>query len=72
MSARRFGRLKEVVEIAKAADDLGYDGVGIPDHVVNLETLATPYPYTQDGEAPVGAVHRLARSVGARRARWRR
>ncbi|OBH00225.1 LLM class F420-dependent oxidoreductase [Mycobacterium sp. E136] len=40
----------EVVEIAKAADDLGYEGLGIPDHVVNLETLATPYPYTKDGK----------------------
>jgi probable F420-dependent oxidoreductase len=40
----------DVIEIAKAADDLGYDGLGIPDHVVNLETLATPYPYTKDGE----------------------
>lgn len=40
----------EIVEIAKAADELGYDGIGIPDHVVNLETLATPYPYTKDGQ----------------------
>ncbi len=40
---------REAVEIAKAADDLGYDGIAIPDHVVNLETLATPYPYTKDG-----------------------
>lgn len=45
-----FRELKEAVEIAKAADDLGYDGVGIADHVVNLETLATPYPYTHDGK----------------------
>ena len=45
-----FRETKEAVEIAKAADDLGYDGVGIPDHIVNLETLATPYPYTRDGE----------------------
>jgi probable F420-dependent oxidoreductase len=45
-----FRDTKEIVEIAKAADELGYDGVGIPDHVVNLETLATPYPYTKDGE----------------------
>ncbi|MBX9980835.1 MAG: TIGR03619 family F420-dependent LLM class oxidoreductase, partial [Mycobacterium gordonae] len=29
---------------------LGYDGLGIPDHVVNLETLQTPYPYTKDGQ----------------------
>jgi probable F420-dependent oxidoreductase len=39
----------EIVEIARAADELGYDGFGIPDHVVNLETLQTPYPYTGDG-----------------------
>src|SRR5271156_469337 len=41
---------REIVEIAKAADDLGYDGIGIPDHIVNLETLKTPYPYTKDGQ----------------------
>lgn len=40
----------EIVEIAKAADDLGYEGIAIPDHVVNLETLSTPYPYTPDGQ----------------------
>jgi probable F420-dependent oxidoreductase len=40
---------REIIEIARAADDLGYDGIGIPDHVVNLETLDTPYPYTKDG-----------------------
>lgn len=40
----------EIIDIARAADELGYDGVGIPDHVVNLETLATPYPYTRDGQ----------------------
>lgn len=41
---------REIVEIAKAADDLGYEGMGIPDHIVNLETLSTPYPYTKDGQ----------------------
>ena len=45
-----FVETNEIIEIAKAADDLGYDGLGIPDHVVNLETLATPYPYTRDGQ----------------------
>jgi probable F420-dependent oxidoreductase len=44
-----FTDTKEAVEIARAADGLGYDGIGIPDHVVNLETLKTPYPYTKDG-----------------------
>jgi probable F420-dependent oxidoreductase len=41
---------REIVEIAKAADALGYDGLGIPDHVVDLETLNTRYPYTKNGE----------------------
>lgn len=45
-----FMDTREAVEVARAADDLGYDGMGIPDHVVNLETLATPYPYTKDGK----------------------
>lgn len=46
-----FLETREIVEIAKAADDLGYEGLGIPDHVVNLETLSTPpYPYTKNGE----------------------
>ena len=40
----------EIIEIARAADDLGYEGVAIPYHVVNLETLSTPYPYTEDGQ----------------------
>jgi probable F420-dependent oxidoreductase len=41
---------REAIEVAKAADDLGYDGIAIPDHIVNLESLATPYPYTKDGK----------------------
>ena len=45
-----FLNTRENIEIAKAADELGYDGIGIPDHVVNLETLETPYPYTKDGQ----------------------
>ena len=39
----------QLVEIAKAADELGYDSLAMPDHVVDLETLRTPYPYTPDG-----------------------
>jgi probable F420-dependent oxidoreductase len=45
-----FLNTHEIVEVARAADELGYDGIGIPDHVVNLETLTTPYPYTKDGQ----------------------
>jgi probable F420-dependent oxidoreductase len=39
----------ELVPIARAADELGYAGFAIADHVVDLETLDTPYPYEADG-----------------------
>lgn len=39
----------DVIRLARAADEIGYDGFAIPDHVVNLEELRTPYPYTKDG-----------------------
>lgn len=39
----------ELVPIARAADELGYAGFAIADHVVDLETLETPYPYEADG-----------------------
>jgi hypothetical protein len=41
---------EEIAPVAIAADEFGYDGLTIADHVVDLETLATPYPYTDSGE----------------------
>ncbi len=40
----------ELPALAQAADRLGYHSMAVPDHVVDLETLETPYPYTADGE----------------------
>ena len=40
---------EELVPIARAADELGYAGFAIADHVVDLESLETPYPYEADG-----------------------
>ncbi len=40
----------ELPPIAKAADAAGYHGLALADHVVNLETIRTPYPYTDDGD----------------------
>ena len=39
----------ELLAIAQAADGCGYDAILIPDHLVDLESLQTPYPYTPDG-----------------------
>ncbi|GGO76348.1 TIGR03619 family F420-dependent LLM class oxidoreductase [Nocardioides deserti] len=44
-----FLPVSELTAIARAADELGYDALAVPDHVVDLETLRTPYPYTADG-----------------------
>ncbi len=35
--------------LARAADELGYHSIAVPDHVVDIEELETPYPYTADG-----------------------
>ncbi|MCU1601984.1 MAG: rutA 1 [Frankiales bacterium] len=39
----------QLVAIARRADELGYDALTMPDHVMDLERLETPYPYTPDG-----------------------
>ena len=44
-----FQPLDQLLEIARAADELGYHAISLPDHVVDLEELSTPYPYTEDG-----------------------
>lgn len=41
---------EELAPIARTADELGYHTLFLSDHVVNLETLETPYPYSDDGE----------------------
>lgn len=44
-----FQPVDQLVAIAREADACGYDALAVPDHVVDLETLETPYPYTPDG-----------------------
>lgn len=44
-----FQPVSELLAIAGAADQCGYDAILMPDHLVDLETLETPYPYTPDG-----------------------
>jgi probable F420-dependent oxidoreductase len=35
--------------LAKAAEEHGYEGIAIPDHLFHPVQLASPYPYTPDG-----------------------
>jgi probable F420-dependent oxidoreductase len=44
-----FQPVDALVPLALAADRLGYHALALPDHVVDLAELATPYPYTPDG-----------------------
>src|SRR6478609_1627477 len=45
-----FLPVEEIAPVAVAADALGYASLTIADHVVDLETLATPYPYEASGQ----------------------
>jgi alkanesulfonate monooxygenase SsuD/methylene tetrahydromethanopterin reductase-like flavin-dependent oxidoreductase (luciferase family) len=40
------------VPLARSAEAAGWDGVVLSDHLVHLETIATPYPYAADGRRP--------------------
>ena len=40
---------EELLPLAIAADELGYHSFCVGDHVVDLETISTPYPYEADG-----------------------
>jgi probable F420-dependent oxidoreductase len=44
-----FQPVDHLIPLARAADRLGYHSMTVPDHVVDLADLTTPYPYTSDG-----------------------
>ena len=37
-------------EIARTAEEAGFGGIVVSDHIVYPGNLATPYPYTKDGQ----------------------
>ncbi|MFJ9313644.1 TIGR03619 family F420-dependent LLM class oxidoreductase [Pimelobacter simplex] len=41
--------IDEIVPLARAAEEAGFGALSLADHVVDLETIETPYPYTSDG-----------------------
>jgi probable F420-dependent oxidoreductase len=44
-----FQPLEQLVPLARAAEEAGFEALSFSDHVVYPETLDTPYPYTDDG-----------------------
>jgi probable F420-dependent oxidoreductase len=45
-----FTHTSELLELARAAEECGFDGLMVSDHVVHPERIETPYPYTPDGQ----------------------
>jgi probable F420-dependent oxidoreductase len=43
---------EQIVPLAVLAEELGFDGISFPDHVVYPITYDSPYPYTADNRAP--------------------
>lgn len=41
--------VEHLVALARAAEEAGFRAFSLADHVVDLETISTPYPYTEDG-----------------------
>ncbi len=44
-----FSSVDHLTALAPVADDSGWHAMSFSDHVVNPETINTPYPYTEDG-----------------------
>ncbi|MFT4519356.1 MAG: putative F420-dependent oxidoreductase [Halioglobus sp.] len=45
-----FSKMEEIIPLAQAADDAGWEAVSFSDHIVHPETINDDYPYTDDGE----------------------
>ena len=41
-----FSSVADLKELAKTADSCGWEAMSFSDHVVNPQTIKTPYPYT--------------------------
>ncbi len=44
-----FSSVSHLTKLAPVADTHGWHAMSFSDHVVNPETINTPYPYTEDG-----------------------
>ena len=42
--------MDQLIQISKFAEEVGFAGVTVADHLVKPRTIGSPYPYTPDGE----------------------
>lgn len=45
-----FSAVDEILPLAMAADEHGWDAITFSDHIVHPESISTAYPYTETGE----------------------
>jgi len=45
-----FTETDQLIDIAKIAEEVGFAGLGISEHLATPETIGSPYPYTPDGK----------------------
>ncbi|MGH3580091.1 MAG: LLM class F420-dependent oxidoreductase, partial [Mycobacterium sp.] len=41
-----MGPIEDIVEIAKTAEEVGFDAIALPDSLFYMEKQAADYPYT--------------------------
>ncbi|MGB8406245.1 MAG: TIGR03619 family F420-dependent LLM class oxidoreductase [Mycobacterium sp.] len=44
-----MGPIEDIIEIAKTAEEVGFDAIALPDSLFYMEKQAADYPYTPDG-----------------------
>ncbi len=45
-----FSEPEQLVEIAQIAEEVGFEGLLVTDHLVHFEKLESRYPYSESGE----------------------
>ncbi|MEH6551998.1 MAG: LLM class F420-dependent oxidoreductase [Pseudomonadales bacterium] len=45
-----YSSIADILELARTADETGWDAITFSDHIVHPQTINTPYPYTENGE----------------------
>ena len=48
-AASRWAPIDELIDIAKTAEEVGFDSIALPDSLFYMEKAAADYPYTPDG-----------------------
>ena len=58
-----LAHIESLVQIAQRAEDLGYDGAFLSDHIAIPTELRSAYPYRSDGRFPLTATDRILEPV---------